>query len=168
MEAAPMLVFHVMLTNSEMFRVRAATAADANALRNIFELCVTTADWLPTQARNGIDFALSSAGELIHVAIARNGDVVGFVSVQVAESFVHHLYVHPTIQGQGVGRLLLSSLESWLAVPWRLKCVCTNRLALSFYMVLGWREVGAGESADGPYAVLEWQRSSTSIASNES
>ncbi len=156
-----------MRTNSEVFRVRVATTADANELRDIFELCVCTADWLPVQARNGVDFAQSSAGETIHVAISRNGHVVGFVSVQAAESFLHHLFVHPTFQGKGVGRLLLSSLESWLAVPWRLKCVRANHLALRFYIGRGWREVGAGESADGRYAVLEWQRSPTSIASNE-
>ena len=148
--------------------VRAATATDASAIQAIFAAGVATADWLPTQARTALDFAHSSANEVVHVAVAHNGEVLGFVSVQPCEAFVHHIYVHADAQRRGVGRLLLASLESWLRVPWRLKCVRANQRACAFYIALGWREVATGESEHGPYVVLEWlpmsQRPDSSVA----
>jgi [ribosomal protein S5]-alanine N-acetyltransferase len=142
--------------------IRAATVADMFAVQNIFAACIGSAEWLPEPSRLQTDFARVSAGERQYVAAsdgkAGNGDVLGFVSVQPQESFVHHLYVHPDFCGQGVGRALLTSLESWLLTPWRLKCVRTNHRALAFYAARGWCEVGKGESADGTYAVLEWRR----------
>jgi GNAT superfamily N-acetyltransferase len=141
--------------------VRAATPADIVAMQNIFAACIGGAGWLPASSRLQTDFARVSAGEIQYVATAgdevRNGDVLGFISVQPQESFVHHLYVHPDFCGRGVGRALLTSLQTWLPSPWRLKCVRANRRALAFYAARGWREVGKGESADGAYAILEWR-----------
>jgi RimJ/RimL family protein N-acetyltransferase/GNAT superfamily N-acetyltransferase len=150
-------------TEIAMHHIRAAMAADMFAVRNIFAACISGAEWLPGPSRLQTDFARVSAGELQYVATvggkAGSGEALGFISVQPQESFVHHLYVHPDFCGQGVGRALLTSLESWLPTPWRLKCVRTNHRALDFYAARGWSEVGEGESADGAYAVLEWQRS---------
>ena len=146
-----------------MYEVRAATTVDAHEVQNIFSMCIANADWLPEQARTSLDFAHSSVGEVVHVAASRDGEVLGFVSVQTTDSFVHHLYVRPGVRSRGVGRLLLSSLEPWLTTPWRLKCVRANRRALTFYIGLGWREVASGESADGPYAVLEWPSPNTAV-----
>jgi L-amino acid N-acyltransferase YncA len=145
-----------------MYEVRRAKAIDAQAVQNIYAHCISTADWLPEQARAAVDFAQSSIGELVHVATTPNGEVVGFISVQPSESFVHHLYVRYDARGKGVGRqLLLSllSLQPWLAAPWRLKCVRANQRALAFYIRFGWYEVTTGESEHGPYAVLEWEPS---------
>ncbi len=135
--------------------VRIATAADAHAIQSIFAVGVATADWLPAQARTALDFAHSSASEVVHVAVARNGDVLGFVSVQPSGAFVHHLYVHVGSQRRGIGRQLLASLQSRPRTPWRLKCVRANQHAIAFYIALGWCEVATGESEHGPYVVLE-------------
>ncbi len=110
-------------------------------------------------ARAAVDLAQSSVGEIVHVATSPSGEVVGFISVQPSESFVHHLYVHHEARGKGVGRQLLLSLQPWLSTPWRLKCVRANRRALAFYIRFGWREVATGESEHGSYAVLESQPS---------
>lgn len=142
-----------------MYKVRPAKAIDAPAVQRIYASCISTADWLPEQARAAVDFAQSSVGELVYVATTSNGEVVGFISVQLSESFVHHLYVHHDARGRGVGRQLLLSLQPWLAEPWRLKCVRANQRALAFYISFGWCEVGAGESEHGAYAVLEWEPS---------
>jgi GNAT superfamily N-acetyltransferase len=142
-----------------MYEVRPAKAIDARALQSIYASCISKADWLPEHARVAVDFAQSSVGELVHVAAASNGEVAGFISVQPTESFIHHLYVHRETRGKGVGRQLLLSLQPWLAAPWRLKCVRANHRALAFYIRVGWREIGAGESEHGPYAVLEWSPS---------
>jgi RimJ/RimL family protein N-acetyltransferase len=142
--------------------IRAAVPADMPAVQKIFAACIGAADWLPESSRLQTDFARVSAGELQYVAAvgnnAHSGDVLGFISVQPQESFVHHLYVHPDFCGHGVGRALLTSLEPWLPTPWRLKCVRANHRALAFYLAFGWREVGTGEFMDGAYSILEWQR----------
>jgi GNAT superfamily N-acetyltransferase len=139
-----------------MYEVRLAKAIDARAVQRIYADCISTADWLPEQARAAVDFAQSSLGELVYVATTSNGEMAGFISVQPTESFIHHLYVHREARGRGVGRQLLLSLQPWLATPWRLKCVRANHHALAFYIRFGWCEVGAGESEHGAYAVLEW------------
>ena len=142
-----------------MYEVRPAKTIDAEAVQRIYSTCISTADWLPELARANVDFAQSSVGELVYVAVASSGEVAGFISVQASESFVHHLYIHHKYRGKGVGRRLLSSLEPWLLAPWRLKCVRINQRALDFYIKFGWREVGGGESEHGAYAVLERQGS---------
>lgn len=114
-----------------------------------------SAAWLPKQARV-TNFAASSEGEHVYVASSQDGRVIGFISVYVEESFVHHLHVHAGFRNKGVGRLLLASLQDWLPAPWRLKCVRKNRRALDFYLRNDWREVSCGESEDGAYAILEW------------
>ena len=110
-----------------MYEVRPAKAIDARAVQSIYASCISTANWLPERARIEVDFAQASVGELVHVATAPSGEVVGFISVQPSESFVHHLYVHHEARGKGVGRQLLLSLQPWLSTPWRLKCVRANR-----------------------------------------
>jgi len=140
-----------------MFKVRAAIPSDSHAVQDIFKTSIENAEWLPELARVS-DFAKSSEGELVYVASSNDGEVVGFVSVQIDGSFVHHPYVHADFQNTGVGRSLLSSLQHWLPAPWRLKCIRKNQRALAFYLRNDWREVGSGESKDGTYAVLEWHR----------
>ncbi|WP_317205047.1 GNAT family N-acetyltransferase [Janthinobacterium sp.] len=140
-----------------MYGVRPANAADAAALQHIYASCVGTAGWLPAAARARPDFALASRGESVHVACDANGAVIGFVSIYLPESFLHHLFVLPRRQGQGVGGSLLASLEAWLAPPWRLKCVRANRRAHAFYLAKGWRAIGWEESDQGPCALLEWR-----------
>lgn len=142
-----------------MFEVRPAKAIDARALQRIYANCIAAAAWLPQKARINADFAESSAGEHVHVAVIPNGEVAGFISVQLSESFVHHLYVRPEARCQGVGRQLLLSLQPLLYESWRLKCVRANQRALAFYIRFGWCEVASGESEHGSYAVLEWRPS---------
>ena len=139
-----------------MYCVRPATPADAGALQSIYASCLQTADWLPALSRVRPDFAGASRGETVFVATMKDGRVVGLVAVWTLEDFIHHLYVAPAFRRRGVGQLLLASLDAWLAPPWRLKCVRKNHRAYAFYRQLGWIEVGAGSSADGPFALLEW------------
>lgn len=142
--------------SSGKFQIRSAAAADAAALQDIYALCIGNADWLPVAARRHTDFAAVSVDEIVHVATDAQGEVLGFVSLQAANAYLHHLYIHPAARGQGLGKMLLAALEKWLPTPWRLKCVHANRQALNFYLKLGWHEVDSGASAHGEYLLLEW------------
>jgi GNAT superfamily N-acetyltransferase len=125
-------------------------------MQKLYADCLNGAEWLPAASRTRPDFARVSRGEVVHVAIADDGQMIGLVAVWTLENFIHHLYVAPGQRGRGTGRLLLASLQAWLLPPWRLKCVRHNHEALAFYGKLGWSEVGAGMSEDGEYLVLEW------------
>ena len=88
------------------------------------------------------------------VACDTQGQAVGFVSVFEPGVFIHHLFVAPTYQSQGIGDALLESLTSWLPTPWHLKCVKANARAIKFYRVRGWEQVEEGRGPDGPYVLL--------------
>ncbi|QNN55748.1 GNAT family N-acetyltransferase [Diaphorobacter ruginosibacter] len=139
-----------------MVTIRPATAADVGALQTIYARSISEAVWLPERAKISPVFADASIGELVHVAVSASDVVVGLVSVYVADSFIHHLYVHPDARRSSVGQALLASLGAWLPRPWRLKCVLQNSEALRFYRRGGWSEVDFGESEHGPFVVLSF------------
>lgn len=150
-----------------MVTVRQATATDLNAMQVIYSRSIAEADWLPPSAKLKPVFADVSVGERVHVAVASSGAVVGLVSVQEPESFIHHLYVHPDARRDSVGTALLASLTAWLPMPWRLKCVRQNLGALGFYLTRGWCEVGSGASDHGPYAVLSFHQGPSQSAQGQ-
>ena len=79
--------------------------------------------------------------------------VVGFSSVWLQDNFIHHLFVDPTQQGRGIGKMLLEAcLNGKLCKPARLKCVVRNQQACEFYERLGWRVESTTEDGPmGPY-----------------
>lgn len=139
-----------------LLTVRAAAADDLAAAQAFYALCISEAAWLPEPAKRAPVLADVSRGETLHVAATPAGVVVGFVSVQEAEPFIHHLYVHPDARGMQVGGALLASLQAWLPMPWHLKCVARNVEALRFYRRLGWEDLGSGESEHGTYLLLRF------------
>ncbi|MDW5418684.1 GNAT family N-acetyltransferase [Iodobacter sp. CM08] len=92
------------------------------------------------------------------VAIGEDMQLVGFVSVWMAEPFIHHLYINPSHQRFGVGRALLTAVQQWLPLPWQLKCLIKNTAALNFYLSQGWVAVDSGESEDGKFITLQLKR----------
>lgn len=141
-----------------MVRYRAARTADHGPLAELLRECRRAAfHWRPPESFSLEDFGRETAGERIVVA-ERSSRIVGFVSVWVPERFIHHLYVSPREQGQGIGTGLVSSLFDDLPLPYRLKCQQQNVRALQHYRSRGWRECGAGCGADGDYLVLELGR----------
>lgn len=142
-----------------MFTIRLATPDDDIALQAIYALNIVEATWLPMTAKQSPIFADVSHGEVVHLAETEAGVVLGFISVQVTDPFIHHLYVHPDARGMSVGRTLLDSLQTWLPQPWRLKCVSQNFSALRFYHRYGWRELGSGESKHDSFILLSFDQS---------
>lgn len=135
--------------------IRLATADDRTAAACLYHDAIATAPWIPPAARGQADFAADTEGEVVYVYVDSTSGVVGFISIWVADTFVHHLYVDPLHRGHGVGTALLASLKGWLAAPWTLKCLDANRSAMAFYLARGWKPIGNGDSDHGPYTLLE-------------
>jgi len=138
-----------------MLTVRQLEQSDAPAVERLYERAVARAVWLPAGVKGNPNFARSSQGEAVFVCHDPEGRLVGVLSVYVPDSFIQHVYVDPEFERQGVGTVLLSSLETWLPLPWRLKCVIANASARAFYATHGWIEVGSGNSDQGPFVLLE-------------
>jgi GNAT superfamily N-acetyltransferase len=136
--------------------IRPATKRDLIAITAIYNNTIRHAEWLPNTVRRQADFASASVGEIVHVSYNRKTGVQGFISVWEPESFVHHLYVDPRFQAQGVGTSLLDSLHVWLPRPWTQKCVDANISALAFYLARGWKVIGSGDGEHGSYSLLEY------------
>jgi ribosomal protein S18 acetylase RimI-like enzyme len=137
--------------------LREAESDDARRLGRIFREARTGIFRSPPAETDDVkEFRRQADGELVLVATNMDGQVFGWMSVWLPESFVHHLYVDPTFQRCGVGRFLLDALPGRVPVPYTLKCVRSNRGAMAFYDRLGWTEIGSGDSEDGAYALLQW------------
>ncbi|MFZ6770819.1 GNAT family N-acetyltransferase [Undibacterium sp. Di26W] len=138
-----------------MTHIRLATDADAAQLQEIYRHCIIEAPWQVRPAEAIPDFAAISRDEVIWVAVDAQHQVLALLAVQPEHAYIHHLYVHPRAQGQGLGRALLVFLQAHVAFPWRLKCVLNNTAGMAFYRHLGWQELQQDHGADGVYCLLE-------------
>jgi len=146
------------MTGERRFLIREATPADNDRLTEIF--CASRADAFPTsqlRAESVVDFLRETEGEVVLVASDSDGRIRGWMSIWQPESFVHHLYVDPPVQGRGAGRSLLMALPRWVPPPFTLKCLRANDKAMTYYTKLGWVEIGSGTDTEGDYALLEWR-----------
>jgi GNAT superfamily N-acetyltransferase len=136
--------------------IRPATLDDRPALRDLFLLTRREAFvWQRANSFQPDDFDTQTEGE--DVLLAQNADtqITGFVSVWMPDRFIHHLFVAPSSQRQGVGLALLRALPQWRASRYRLKCLTRNKAALAFYRAQGFTPIDAGVSEDGAYLLLE-------------
>lgn len=136
--------------------IRLADSQDRIEVDRIYRDAIASAAWLPDSVRRSdVSFDADSEGETVHVAVDETTGVQGFISVWQPESFVHHLYVDSRFQHQGCGTLLLQSLDTWLARPWRLKCIQANETAFVFYKKRGWNVIELGQSDHGHYWLMQ-------------
>lgn len=96
------------------------------------------------------DFMAVIEGEEILVARVEN-TLAGFISVWKPERFIHHLFVAPRYQNQGVGRALIAETQHRFSLPLSLKCLKSNTHACRFYERLGWQARQEGVGPDGVY-----------------
>lgn len=135
--------------------VRRFTENDIECLRQIYlESRLNTFNWLTPSSLFLSDFDRDTAGEVIWVA-EQEDSVVGFVSVDEDDNFIHNLFIAPKWLGHGFGSALLEACLLCIGRPARLKCVAENIGALSFYQSRGWYKTGECVSEDGKYYVLE-------------
>lgn len=137
-----------------MPQVRLAAPEDVHQVMDIHRSMIEEADWLPPEERTVADFSKSIEGEQIFLYTDDEEEILGFISVWEAGSFIHHLYVRSTSQGRGVGIALLESLKIWLPKPWHLKCVAANTKAMRFYLARGFQQVSHHSDDNPPYVLL--------------
>ena len=144
--------------NPSPFQIRRAVESDSPALAGIFTDARARAfHWMDPAAFDPSDFAIQTEGEVVYLAEEDRGRALGFISVWRLERFIHHLYVDPDHQRQGIGAQLLRSLDSWLPRPYRLKCLVANAPARRFYQKHGWCEKHFGTDALGDYVAMEFE-----------
>lgn len=135
---------------SESVLVNPAEGLEPTVLLDIFNLSRARVGCYPKSALDVEGFSALIEGEGVHVAVS-GGTPVGFVSVWPADRFIHHLYVLPRYQGNGVGSALLRTCETTYGLPLSLKCDTCNERAQRFYRNKGWVSVEKGVGPDGPW-----------------
>jgi len=125
------------------------------ALREIFlSVRQKTFYWFENKRFELNSFDTETEGEFILVAHAGNS-VAGFLSVWLADNFIHHLYIKNEYQNLGIGTALLTAIKQKLNSPITLKCLKKNEPAIAFYKKHGFREKECGLSKDGEYILFE-------------
>lgn len=141
------------LLPNQTLNIRPATEEDKILLLDIFNMARLAAGCFRKNLTNQAEFDKITQGEILHVA-EFGGRVAGFVSIDELEGFIHHLYVSPSFQSQGVGKALLHMCEQQYGLPLSLRCICTNERALDFYRRNGWITKGYGIGSEGPWEHL--------------
>lgn len=144
-----------MLTELNKIKIIECRVKDVDALRTLFlKVRQTTFSWAKNTQFNLSDFEKETEGEYILIALIDNL-LIGFVSVWVADNFIHHLYVDERYRNQNVGTQLLKAVINKVNLPLSLKCEENNTKAMSFYRKKGFVEKEIGESEIGTYILFE-------------
>ena len=129
--------------------IRRATSEDVEEMANIFVTCVKTLnikDYTDEQIEIMVTFcdAQSYLEEIkarsIFVAEAKS--IVGFASIAESEGHIDDLFVHPNYTRQGIGTLLLETLERIALAKQRSQLsVMASLTARPFYLSRGFKYV---------------------------
>ena len=144
--------------SGEHIETRFFTEKDRGALQNIYlESRKNAFHWMDGFSFNLNDFDRDTDGECIWVATI-NGQPVGFISVWIADSFVHNLFVHPSSFGKGIGSTLLNVSLKKIGRPASLKCLVKNSSARDYYLVQKWEIISCDDGPDGKYYLMQFDK----------
>lgn len=138
--------------------VREFEEEDRTALQHVyFQSRRYSFTWLDVESYALADFDNHTIGERIWLCEVRE-KIVAFISVDMAENYIHHLFVLPEHSGKGYGAVLLNRCLDNIGRPARLKCLTKNTPAIKFYERLGWRTKSLGtDPRDGDYHLMEYE-----------
>ena len=125
----------------------------ADLQRIFLEVRKKTFYWLDTQDYNLTDFDDETKGEFVLVALFNN-KVVGFISLWLRGSFIHHFYIDDEYQQHKIGTKLLEEAIEIMNTPITLKCLEKNTKAIEFYKKKGFVAVDKGISDHGEYILF--------------
>lgn len=132
-------------------KIRKYDTADIPTLANIYFYSRSeTFTWMPDGTFKLRDFFPDTLGEEIYVILDGN-DIAGFISIWVADNFIHHLYIDSKYQSKGYGKKLLQHALKTIGRPAGLKCVVQNKRAVEFYKKQGWKILEEATDVMGPY-----------------
>ena len=121
--------------------------------------------WMDSSQFNVTDFDHDTDGERLWVA-TNDEHPVGFISVWIKNNFIHHLFVHPSNYGKGIGSALLKVCLDNISRPANLKCLEKNISARNFYLSSGWKITGSGDGPDGRYDLFQFGEASPKMSTN--
>lgn len=136
-------------------QIRKIRNSDYDTLRKLFlKERQTTFTWLDPSEFKLDDFERAINGEFVLVAL--DEDVpVGFISIWMPNSFIHHFYIDQKNQGKGIGTQLLKAAIQETGLPVTLKCLENNTKAVNYYKRKGFIEKERGLSGHGEYLLFE-------------
>lgn len=135
--------------------IREIRNTDFNILRKLFlKERQHTFYWVDPSKFKLDDFEKHIKGELVLVAIQEEIPV-GFISIWMPNTFIHHLYIDQKYQGKGLGTQLLKAAIAQTNLPLSLKCLEDNTKAVAFYRKKGFIEKERGPSDHGNYILFE-------------
>ncbi|GLR10806.1 GNAT family N-acetyltransferase [Mixta theicola] len=142
-------------------QIRPFTEADRPFLRTLF-LASRQASWtwLDPDGWQLEDFDRVVLGEKVLVA-EEHGHRLGFAAWLENDNFLHSLFIDPQYQGRGVGSALLQAIQERFTSTGALKCLLANKHARQFYLHHGWQIVSEGESEQGRYVLMHYQKAAT-------
>lgn len=136
--------------------IRAVRTEDWPTLRKIFlEARRAMFTQIASDSFQLMDLDQQAYGESIFVADDGKGTVLGFISIQENDRYIHHLYVDASVQGSGIGRILLYRLPAWGSSRYSLKCLSVNTRAAAFYVACGFLAANIGVAADGEFILFQ-------------
>lgn len=141
----------------EGLKIRPVVEKDLPGLVNIFNAARRSAGCFREEDVSIENFRKQTEGEAIVVAEGEEG-ILGFASVWEPENFIHHLYVSPEFQGQGIGSYLIRACIGKFGLPISLKCNRCNQKAQAFYRRNGWKANKEGVGEFGPWDHLFLER----------
>lgn len=104
--------------------------------------------WQPAD-RFGLDDYYDCVEDELVIVAEVDGTVVGFVSIDQPERFIHTLFIDPAWQQRGIGTLLLREALRELRGSAQLTCAARNAAARAFYEHNGWIPVpGANDDRE--------------------
>ncbi|WP_454017269.1 N-acetyltransferase family protein [Azospirillum sp. Marseille-Q6669] len=142
--------------------IRFATAADGPRCADIFLRGRRAAfSWQPEDRFGLDDYYDCVDGEEVLVAELEGTArlVVGFVSVDAGERFIHTLFIDPLWRGRGIGSALLREALTLLRGSAELACASRNAAARAFYEHNGWTPVPAAESGGDAEPLVVYRKS---------
>ncbi|MBP2228346.1 GNAT family N-acetyltransferase [Azospirillum agricola] len=121
--------------------IRMARATDAPRCAEIFLHGRRTAfSWHPAD-RFGLDDYYDCVQEDEVMVAEVDGLVVGFVSIDESERFIHNLFIDAAWHKRGIGSALLREALALLQGSAQLACAARNAAARAFYEHKGWTPV---------------------------
>ncbi|CAO3455371.1 acetyltransferase (putative) [Azospirillum argentinense] len=142
--------------------IRFATAADGPRCADIFLHGRRAAfSWQPEDRFGLDDYYDCVDGEEVLVAELDGAAqlVVGFVSVDAGERFIHTLFIDPQWRGRGIGSALLREALTLLRGSAELACASRNAAARAFYEHNGWTPVPATETGGDAEPLVVYRKS---------